>query len=117
MTSAWWLVRGVYEHLVLASWLIGHRPGGAPSLLKRRTIHDYAHRHGIETLVETGTYRGDTIWAARNWFPEIHSVELQPDLYRRAVDRFAPYPHIHLKEGDSGIVLPGVVSALTGPAL
>jgi hypothetical protein len=117
MTSTWWPVRGAYEHLQLASWLMGHRRGGAPSLLKRRTIRDYARHFGIEILVETGTYRGDTIWAARRWFREIHSVELQPDLYRRAVDRFAPYQHVHLNKGDSGVVLPGVVSALTGPAL
>lgn len=117
MIADWWPARATYEHLQLSVWLLGHRRFGAPNLLKRRTIRDYARRYGIETLVETGTYRGDTIWAARRWFREIHSIELQPDLYRRAVDRFASYPHVRLSEGDSGDVLPGVVSGLTAPAL
>ncbi len=59
----------------------------------------------LSVLVETGTFRGDTVSEFIDRFEEIHSVELSPDLCRAAQTRFANQPHVHVHEGDSATVL------------
>src|SRR3989442_9290928 len=81
----WWIVRG--------------RPVPPPPLVKQRTLLDYGRRYGLVRLIETGTYRGDSIWALRDSFSEIHSVELDRTLYENAQPRFKGLEHVHLHLG------------------
>jgi hypothetical protein len=99
----WWIVRG--------------RPLPPPPLVKQRTLLDYGQRYGLLTLIETGTYRGDSIWALRGSFSEIHSVEIDRALYEKAQQRFNGLEHVHLHVGDSGWVLSDLLSRIDGPAL
>jgi hypothetical protein len=71
----------------------------------------------VATLVETGTALGDTIQAVKGDFQQIYSIELSETLYQRAVKRFARFDHIHLLQGDSGVLLPEVARQLNAPAL
>jgi hypothetical protein len=57
-------------------------------------------------LIETGTYRGDMLYANRRTFDELHSIELDPGLYETACRRLAGYSHVHIRLGDSAVVLP-----------
>jgi hypothetical protein len=86
-------------------------------LIKQQTVRRYAEGAGIATLVETGTYLGDMVEFQRKAFKKIYSIELSTDLWRAAVERFKPYPHISIRQGDSGTVLREIVPALTEPAL
>jgi hypothetical protein len=106
-----------YQRVQLGRWLVGGKASPPPHIVKQRILIDYAQSLGLRTLVETGTYLGDMIWALRNRFDEIHSVELDANLFGQARGRFAGYPHIHLYQGDSGAVLPAVVRGLAVPAL
>lgn len=91
--------------------------GPAPASVKHRLIKDYAKAHGIDVFVETGTFLGDMIEAVRGRFDEVHSIELDGKLHRRAKRRFANASNVHLHEGDSGRVLPDLVAKLDRPAL
>lgn len=91
--------------------------GSIPHRVKQRIIRDYARRFDLRTLVETGTYMGDMVWAMRNQFDEIHSVELDSRLHARASKRFKSYPRVHLYQGDSGKVLADVIPRLRGPSI
>lgn len=71
----------------------------------------------IPTLVETGTCFGDTVFALRNDFRRIISIELDPSLGRRAQQRLASFNHISVYLGDSAELLPKVVGALSERAL
>jgi hypothetical protein len=55
--------------------------------------------------------------AMRKRFAEIHSVEFDSQLARRAAKKFSRWPHIHILEGDSQKVVPELLKSLHQPAL
>lgn len=73
-------------------------------------------RFGIQTFVETGTYRGDTTAFAAELFPQVVSIEVDADCHRAAVARLAG-TGARVLLGDSRVELPRVVADLTGSAL
>jgi hypothetical protein len=88
-----------------------------PPHYKRWTIVDYAQRAGIDTLVETGTYDGDTVGYACQFLRDVYSIELGRELYERCRLRFAGRPNVHLLQGDSAVVLPCLLHGLSRPAV
>ncbi len=85
---------------------------GPPHGVKQRMILDHAEQYGIDVFVETGTFLGDMVYAMRNSFKSIYSIELSPELHQRALASFKQYPHIHLIAGDSGTALPALMQKL-----
>ena len=49
----------------------------------------------LETLVETGTFQGDTVAQMLPHFREIHTVEWSPELHAHAAARFQDQPNVH----------------------
>jgi hypothetical protein len=88
-----------------------------PYKFKRLTIRLYAQYYGLNTLVETGTYHGDTIAELKDSFHSLYSIELQPDFYRKASQRFAGDSHVRIVHGDSGMVLGDILAELDEPCL
>jgi tetratricopeptide (TPR) repeat protein len=88
-----------------------------PDALKQRVVREYSARFGLQTLVETGTYKGDMIYAVAGQFREIHSIELSRELFEEACQRFAAFDHVHLHQGDSATVLPKLLKTLHSPIL
>jgi hypothetical protein len=64
-----------------------------------------------EVLVETGTFHGDTVQAALDStaFRTIRSIEIDDELYRKAVARFVTHRRVHLYHGPSRLVLPLII--------
>ena len=91
--------------------------GPAPHPVKQGNIKKYALKHGIRTLVETGTYYGDMIEALRECFDQIYSIEVSDPLFRKAKRRFRGYPNIEIMLGDSAVLLGELVPTLREPAL
>jgi hypothetical protein len=98
-------------------WNLRGRPVRTPHLVKQRAVREYAQRYGLRTLIETGTYYGEMLAAVKNDFDRIFSIELDPELARRAARRFASNPRIHILEGDSQKVLPELLKSISEPAL
>jgi hypothetical protein len=71
----------------------------------------------LSTLVETGTFLGDTPCSLRNVFEEIHTVELSPILASLAKERFKRLARIHVHHGDGTKVLPSLLKQLSRPTL
>ncbi|MEM8567966.1 MAG: hypothetical protein AAGF85_16000 [Bacteroidota bacterium] len=84
----------------------------APQVLKRGVLFSMAAERQIKTLVETGTYLGDTIMAGLVRFDEIYSIEIQPELHDRAKRIFAGNSKVELYQGDSGEQLGQIVPQL-----
>jgi hypothetical protein len=101
----------------LINWINAGKPIPVPHEVKQLTILFYAIVENASTLVETGTYLGDTIWEQRNNFREIYSIELSPELFKRAQRRFAGTKNVTLLHGDSGRELKNIVAKLKSPAL
>lgn len=98
-------------------WRLRGKPLRSPHLLKQRTVREYGRRYQLRILVETGTYYGEMVAAMKNRFDRIYSIECDPQLARRAAQRFARYSHIQVVQGDSQKVLPELLKTLAQPAL
>lgn len=67
-------------------------------------------------FVETGTYLGRGIrFALRAQFPQIYSIEINPEFVQSAQQIFKPYQQVHVIQGDSGIDLFNVIQDLDKP--
>jgi hypothetical protein len=88
-----------------------------PHLLKQRALLEYGRRFNLRLLVETGTYLGDMVEATKRQFDRVYSVELSPELYERARQRFSRDANVELILGDSGRELGTLIPRLPGPAL
>jgi hypothetical protein len=98
-------------------WKLRPHTARSPHLLKQRTVREYGKRHGLRTLIETGTYYGEMIAAVKSDFECIYSIEFDPELARRAARRFERDSRIRILEGDSRIVLPELLKSISEPAL
>src|SRR5438046_2990765 len=76
----------------LLEWKAEGKPIPPPAAYKHATLREYASRFNIKTLIETGTFYGDTVFAFIPSFDCIYSIELDDELYRRATERFAKQP-------------------------
>jgi hypothetical protein len=99
-------------------WRLRGSPGPkVPHLIKQRTLEGFARDHDLHILVETGTNFGQMIDVNEGRFREIYSIELDEWKAARARREFADRPHIHTFQGDSGAVLPTIISAIQEPCL
>ena len=99
---------GMRSRRLLKSWEKSGR-FGPPHIVKQRMVLEHAKIFRTDTLIETGTYLGDMVYAMKDRFKDIYSIELSEDLYNRAKLAFKRYSHVHLLQGDSAEVLPGIL--------
>lgn len=97
---------------VIACHRLAGSPVPPPHIIKLRWLRRFQKSYSLETLVETGTYKGTTVDAMLNQFQQIYSIELDYELWKRAHDRFLQYPHVHVVQGDSGEVLPTILASI-----
>ncbi len=76
-----------------------------------------ANRFKTRIMVETGTFLGDMVYAMRNHFKEIYSIEISPDLAKKAKKRFENVSNAHIIEADSASALKTLVPKINEPAL
>lgn len=98
-------------------WQAAGCPDPPPPLAKHEMLRDYRRRFGLQILVESGTFRGDTVAALRGEFRTVHSIELASKFHELAQRRFAGVANVTLHLGDSGKVLAGLVGQLDAPTL
>lgn len=98
-------------------WVAAGRPNPPPHYNKQLTIREYAARNKSAVLVETGTFLGDMLYAMKDVFQELHSIELDELLHKKATERFRRYGHIKLHRGDSGVMLGKILTTIKGPTL
>lgn len=101
----------------VARWVAKGMPLPPIPAAKRRIILGLLARHGLKTFVETGTFKGDTLAAVAATGIRAISVELSPEYFDRANQRFAGKRNVELHQGDAGDVLPRIVATLQEPAL
>ncbi len=107
----------IRQRKAFREWGNRGRVPASPHLLKQSTVKEYGRRFSIDTLVETGTYLGEMLYATRGTFRKIVSVELDRVLYERAKKKFARYSHISIINGDSGELLSEILADIERPCL
>lgn len=110
-------VDGLRQRIALRRWRRQGRALPPPHLVKERTVVAYARRFSTSILVETGTYLGAMIKATRGTFARIYSIELDPDLYKRARRKLAEPGRVSILHGDSAQVLPRLLASIHEPCL
>jgi len=88
-----------------------------PNLGKQRVVIDYIERFSPEIFIETGTYKGKMVYAVQPYIKEIYSIELSETHCRKAQERFAGYPNIHILQGQSEQILPKILKDIDKPCL
>ncbi|OGO17025.1 MAG: hypothetical protein A2Z15_04305 [Chloroflexi bacterium RBG_16_50_11] len=109
--------RCIYRVVCLLNWELKGRPIPSPELAKHRTVREYARKFSLKTMVETGTYYGDTVNATKNLFHSIATVEINEAFYRKAKRRFARFGHIKVLCGDSSQLMPQILGGVSKPCL
>jgi hypothetical protein len=98
-------------------WKLKGRPIPPPHAVKQKINKYYAVKFGLRVFIETGTYMGEMIDAVLNTFSKIISIEFDPALAQRAKSKFSSYGHVRILQGNSGQVLPSVISGINEPCL
>lgn len=111
------LVEPIYSAFVHHRWVQHGSPIPAPSAEKRRILAMHGARHGLGVLVETGTFKADTVRSLRKKFDRIYSIELDDSLYEKAVARCRSQPNATILHGDSSQLLPRLIATFDYPAL
>jgi len=88
-----------------------------PNLGKQKVVIEYIKKFLSEIFIETGTYKGRMVYAVQPHIKEVCSIEVDEAHYRKARRRFAGYPNIHILWGQSGEVLPQILSNINKPCL
>lgn len=98
-------------------WIKRGKPMPPPHKVKQQVLQNLGKTYSLTTLVETGTLVGDMIYAMRNNFSFIYSIEVYRPLFERAVKRFRRLEKVAILNGDSGVVLAELVNRLNQPTL
>ncbi|HEX7017312.1 MAG TPA: hypothetical protein VF209_00160 [Patescibacteria group bacterium] len=106
-----------YQLLQLPQWRRRGRPMPPPHLIKVAHVKYCACVYQTTLFVETGTFMGDMLDEVKYAFSFLLSIELFEPLYDRARQIFQSQPHVHILQGDSGELMPLIVSKLPRPAL
>jgi hypothetical protein len=101
----------------LQPWAMNGFPLPPPHIVKQLYLHSLAKKYKLTTLIETGTYLGDMIFALEPYFKDIFSIEIDETLYSKAKQRFKNSKNITLLHGDSGRVLQNVIAEIQKPSL
>lgn len=88
-----------------------------PHGILRRVCKRFPEYSGIEVLIETGTFKGKTTCQESRYFREVHTVELNGELFHSNADTFARYPNIHAYHGDCVVMLPKILAELDEPCV
>jgi hypothetical protein len=62
------------------------------------------------SLIETGSFYGQTIEILHPYFDSIHTIEIQPELHTYCSNKFRDIPKIKCHFGDSSKFLPNLLS-------
>lgn len=88
-----------------------------PHAYKILVVKKYAMGFSINNFIETGTYMGQMIYAVKNLFNNIYSIELDKKLYTNCRDKFSKFHHIKIIQGNSGELLAKVLCNISQPCL
>lgn len=98
-------------------WRLRGSPAPPPHVVKQDILLRYQKRRRFSTFIETGTFTGEMIHAMRPHFARLISIEMAPAIFEATRQRFSGDARVELLLGDSGTLLPRLLSALNTPAL
>lgn len=111
------ILRDIKAILTFPVWLATQRVPPDNHLYKINRIKRIGKLYSCQTLIETGTFYGQTVNATRKTFQQIMSVEVYEPLYQYNRWQFEKTKNVSLFFGDSVDKLPGMIGQATGRIL
>ena len=99
------LLSKIYGKWVIKKWKKNGAKAPAPNHFKQQIISEIQRETNCKYFIETGTFQGDMIYAQRKNFQHLYSIELDPELHKKACHRFRKDQNIDIHLGDSAKVL------------
>jgi hypothetical protein len=84
---------------------------------KRDYLKYWQKMTGYRVFVETGTCEGRTTRQMASIFAQCFTVELDPTLYGRAIERLSDVTNVTTFLGDSAVLLPSILEKVHEPAI
>lgn len=81
-----------------------------PAREKEKIFLSYAKKNNCKMLIETGTFRGETVNACKDFFETIYSIELSEKYFLESKKRFEGISKIHILKGNSSDILPTIIN-------
>ena len=108
-------LRRIFE---IINWINSGCTGNAPPPVKRMVIKHYLNKYNLKKFIESGTHIGDTVaYIARQDGVKVLSIEFDDLLFAKAKKRFASNNNIEIMLGDSGLILPKIITNSSDPTL
>lgn len=86
-----------------------------PHLIKEKSIIELQNKFYYDFFIETGTLHGEMVYKLNNYFKDLITIELDMNLFHSAKRRLRNYSKIKCLQGDSGKVLPEIISKIQNP--
>ena len=107
-------LRNVRDAIGFPVWFLRGMAPPDNHYFKIRRIKRIAQEYECETLIETGTFFGQTIASMTGSFKKVLSVELSDELYTRNKSSFKNHKNVVLFRGDSSQRLGEMIDSATG---
>ena len=88
-----------------------------PQSVKLAVIRQNIPNPPPRVFIETGTYYGDTVAAAKDIYANVISIEVDEKLYKKACQRFAADHNVRIVHGDCARELSAILATLKEPAV
>ena len=111
------IVRDIKAILYYPAWILSRQKPPDNHRYKINRIKRIGREFGCQTLLETGTFYGQTVYATRNSFERVLSIEVYEPLYRYNLRQFADVDNVLLFLGDSALLLPKMIRHAEGRIL
>ncbi len=102
---------------VLIIWYLIGKPIPPPHIYKQKVVSRYGKKFLINTLIESGTYKGDMVYGVRNKFKSILTIELSNYFFKKAKERLKTYKNIKVLLGDSGKKIGMLLRSINEPCI
>lgn len=111
------LVKSIILYRSYIQWVIDGGKVPSHELWKRWMLIKYGRKYHLDYFVESGTCGGLTVKKLSKYFKVLYTIELNRDYYERAKNNLSHIKNINFIYGDSGVMIPKVLSLLKEPAL
>lgn len=96
-------------------WILKGRPVPPPHFVKVNKVLSFSKLHHTDAFIETGTFRGDMVFATKKYFKKVISIELDDVLFKNASAMFTNDPSVTILKGSSEEILPKLLIDINQP--
>jgi hypothetical protein len=107
-------LRSLREFINFPLWSLSEKKGPDNHYFKKMRIKKIGKEYNCDTLIETGTFYGQTVKFASRYFKRVISIEIFKPLYDYNVEAFKGESNIFLFNGDSSDKMKEMMSKAEG---